>query len=461
MNTKTESNLILGWSTGVDQENKPVRKTSHKVTHKKNRTDLSYAIKYEGDGHLITFAPTGSGKGVSLIIPNLLHYPGPTIVIDPKGENFAVTARYRKEKLRQKILLLDPFESIDDVLLEKFNVERQSLNPFDLSILNKGSVENDSQMISNLLAGQGVLGDDPFWDLSARKIISGIIAHEIYKSISENRKPNFSYLMNKLYDSETVYNMAVLLDEEDPDKFVVSCLGGGFVSFGDDKLRTSILATAQSYLSTLMSESIIKWLDNSTIDLHQIQSSDDYTLYIVIPPNKLDSHSNLLATWVGVLMLAIMERKNPPVHKTLFILDECANLGSLDVLKKAVTLLRGYGLQVWMFFQDLAQLKYLYDADYLTMINNCGVLQTFGMSRKASAQPIANILGKYRMSELMSLDRTQQIVSLSPGKTRIANLLKYYKDDAFSGRFDENPLIRKNIINKEKMIFRQQINRIF
>ena len=62
----------------------------------------------DDEGHLITFAPTGAGKGVSCIIPALLTWDGPAIVIDPKGENYAVTARRRLE-LGQRVALIDPF----------------------------------------------------------------------------------------------------------------------------------------------------------------------------------------------------------------------------------------------------------------------------------------------------------------------------------------------------------------
>ncbi len=65
-------------------------------------------LRYQGDGHLVTIAPTRSGKGISAIIPNLLTYPGSVIVTDPKGENFAVTAR-RRQELGTQVVVFDPF----------------------------------------------------------------------------------------------------------------------------------------------------------------------------------------------------------------------------------------------------------------------------------------------------------------------------------------------------------------
>ena len=60
-------------------------------------------LRYGGDGHLITVAATRSGKGVGAIMPNLLSYPGSVVVTDPKGENYYVTARYRREELGQEV----------------------------------------------------------------------------------------------------------------------------------------------------------------------------------------------------------------------------------------------------------------------------------------------------------------------------------------------------------------------
>jgi hypothetical protein len=48
-------------------------------------------------GHILTVAPTGAGKGVGAVIPNLLTYQGSAFVLDIKGENFRVTARARAE----------------------------------------------------------------------------------------------------------------------------------------------------------------------------------------------------------------------------------------------------------------------------------------------------------------------------------------------------------------------------
>lgn len=52
-------------------------------------------IGWNDDRHVMTVAGSRAGKGISLIIPNLLFYEGSAVVIDPKGENARITAGRR------------------------------------------------------------------------------------------------------------------------------------------------------------------------------------------------------------------------------------------------------------------------------------------------------------------------------------------------------------------------------
>ena len=72
-------------------------------------------LTYGGDGHCLTFGPTGSGKGVSVVVPNLLAYPGSVVCIDPKGAIAPITAG-RRAAMRQKVVLLDPFGEVQSAL---------------------------------------------------------------------------------------------------------------------------------------------------------------------------------------------------------------------------------------------------------------------------------------------------------------------------------------------------------
>ena len=127
------------------------------------------------DRHFVTIATSRSGKGRSAVIPNLLTWPGSALVIDPKGENAAVTARARRE-MGQKVHIVDPFKLLERLGLDPALFGSQRLNP--LSEIRPDDLDAVEQ-IRNLAAAlimpsqQG----NPFWDNAARQILDGILAH--------------------------------------------------------------------------------------------------------------------------------------------------------------------------------------------------------------------------------------------------------------------------------------------
>src|SRR5688572_33383934 len=91
---RPELDLLLGWKA-AEAARDPIGFSAPRATVEAPTGEAP--ILYGEDRHLLTIAPTGAGKGRSVIIPNLLRFEGSVIVIDPKGETWHVTARRRKE----------------------------------------------------------------------------------------------------------------------------------------------------------------------------------------------------------------------------------------------------------------------------------------------------------------------------------------------------------------------------
>lgn len=453
------TDLLLGWP--VDGEKNKIRRQFGGRTASKY-IDISRIERYDQDGHLVTFAPTGAGKGVSVIIPNLLHYNGPVITIDPKGENFAITARYRKEVLGQKIILLDPFEHVPDELLKKLDVTRARFNPLDL-VAADSKQDIQATMLAAVFSGKRTdrqtSSQHDFWDNEALKLLAGVLGATVASGETEGRVPGFAEFLNWLYRDDVVYELAVLLDKKGNQigSFAYKCIAA-FLQKAD-KERSGVLSTAQSYLNPLVSDSLNSYMKDSTFGVKDILGEENYTVYIVIPPSKLVSHSVLLRIWIASTLTLIMERKSHPKQRTLFLLDECAQLGHLEGLKKAITLLRGYGLQVWMFFQDLTQIQMIYEEDADGMINNCGVVQCFGMGRNLAAKPISEMIGRFSVDQLVQLSQKQQVVSLSRKAPELLRSCFYYADRAFAGRWDVNPLRGESNETRETIGFAPNVIR--
>jgi type IV secretion system protein VirD4 len=162
------------------------------------------------------------------------------------------------------------------------------------------------------------------------------------------------------------------------------------------------------------------------------------TIYLVLPPEKLLSHRALLRLWVVTLMTVVMRRTRLPKQRTLFLLDEAAQLGSLDLLPQAVSLLRGYGLQVWTFWQDLSQLMKLYPSNWEALVNNAAVLQAFGVPGHAARFGWRTILGDIDSQLASELHPDEMLVAVTGQALARHTRANYLRDRPFVDRFDPN-----------------------
>lgn len=336
-------------------------------------------ILHTGDGHLLTLARTGAGKGVGCIIPALLRYQGPVIVVDPKGENYQVTARRRRE-LGQIVRLLDPFGITGE--------KSDALNPLDMIDPTSTDAIDHAAELAGLLVTERS-NRDPFWDSRAESLIASLLLFTaadrppVLRNLGE-----VHYLLNQGKDDMGFTFKEMAKSSQEPVR-----RGCAIRDTAEEKVFASILSTSQSHTDFLRGASAQTSVQTSSIDLGGITRGDPVSIYIVIPPEKLESHGKLLRLWIGVLMGAITRRTQRPELPTLFILDEAAQLGPLKQLRQAITLLRGYGLRTWSFWQDLSQLKMLYPGDWQTMVNNCEVLQAFGFANAGVARDGGQLTG--------------------------------------------------------------------
>ena len=417
--------LLIGYSLDADRH-RPVMgfQFGDAIEDEDRDDDMLEPVLHTGDGHLITMARTGAGKGVGCIIPALLRYRGPVIVIDPKGENYQVTARRRRE-LGQKVLLLDPFGVTGDAT--------GALNPLDLiDPHSPEAIDSAAQLAELIVTRQHT--QDPFWDSRAHSLITTMLLF-----VASGRPPVLRSLQEVHYLlNQTNEDMDFTFKEVLKSPLPVVRQGGAIKSTAEAKVWASILSTAQSHTDFLRSAGAQATLGRSTIDLDAITRGDPISIFVVVPPEKLESHGKLLRLWIGVMMAAITRRSRRPELPTLFILDEAAQLGPLQQLRQAITLLRGYGLRTWSFWQDLSQLQMLYPQDWKTMINNCEVLQAFGFSNARVARDGRELTGYEDWRVLQDLDFHEMVLAIAGDRPVIARKPNYLEDPTFIGQFDEN-----------------------
>ncbi len=395
----------------------------------------------QGDGHLITFAPTGAGKGVSCIIPALLAWNGPAIVIDPKGENYAVTAS-RRAQLGQRVYLLDPFgvTGADQV---------DGLNPLDLVTPGSPIAADDAAVVAKLMVRGGHLPSDPFWDQRAEALIIGLILFVL----AENA-PHFKNLIGVRHHIESPRRDIQLLAGQmllckSPEVRVAM----NILTLEANRTRESILTTASSHTAFLRSGPVANATTTSSIDLGEIVAGAGFTIYIVLPPDKLRSHAPLLRLWLGVLMAAMTRRRTKPQHSTLLLIDEAAQLGPLEELRTAVTLMRGYGVKCWSFWQDLSQLQRIYPLDWRSLVNNCSVQQYFGLSMPQVAAELDAYLAGASPKPLGRLQAEEGLLIRRNHRPIVVTRPDYMRDAMFKGHARPNPFYQPcNTFEKERTL---------
>ena len=153
------------------------------------------------------------------------------------------------------------------------------------------------------------------------------------------------------------------------------------------------------------------------------------SLYIIIPPLRLTAYRPVLRMWILSPILAMTQRKKPPKERTLMLCDEMGNLGRVDALLTAATLMRSWGLTLWTFWQNAAQLQ-LYGSQANTLIDNAGMIQAFGARNLRMAQDYANIVGGVLADQVINMNPEEQLL-LIEGRHVSCRQVRYYKDELF------------------------------
>ncbi len=359
-------------------------------------------LRYDGPGHALTVAPTRAGKGVGAVVPNLLDHPGPVLVTDPKGENLVLTARYRAGVLGHRVIALDPFGLAPASLFGRVgegSVERGALNPLDLLRPGSTDASDDAAGIAEML----VVDDDGgnrFWNDEARALLGGLVLHVALAETGARR----SLLTVREHLTAAPDDFEAVLAAMAGSSNSVVQRTANRIRQKHDKERSAVVSTAQSHTHFLDSPRMAGVLGHSTFSLEALRGgraggSGRLSVYLLLPPDRLDAFSRWLRLMVAtalaeVARLGPLPGGAPPEGgRALFLLDEFAQLGPMAPVRRAVSLMAGYGVQVWTFLQDLGQLRRLYPKDWESFVANADVVQAFGVTDQFTAEYLSKMAG--------------------------------------------------------------------
>jgi type IV secretion system protein VirD4 len=415
------------------------------------------ALRYAGEGHLLTVAPTRSGKGVSAVIPALLTFQGSMVVTDLKGENYAVTARARRD-MGQRVLALDPFGVATR--------ETAAFNPVDRIDPTRAEAIDDARALADMLVvPDGRDAKEQFWDEEARALLVGLILHAAADSDPAARTLTGVHRMLTLGARPFT---AVLRD------MAASTAAGGAVARSAAQLaqkgpreRAAVLSTAQSHTHFLESPRMAGVLDETRIPFDRaITMGAPTSLYLILPPEHLDGYRRWLRLMIGSTIQRLARRRNVGT-RTLFVLDEFAHLGRMRPVEQGITLAGAYGATFWILVQSLSQLRAIYGETAATFLANADVLQAFGITDWETADHLSRLAGETTVGIASTTTTARGVTALTesergrrlitPDEIRLlpadrallvvrghppiaARRADYRRDRLFRGLYDSNPL---------------------
>jgi type IV secretion system protein VirD4 len=345
------------------------------------RIDHQY-LRHDGPEHVLCFAPTRSGKGVGLVVPTLLTWPGSCIVHDIKGENWQLTAGWRASFGR--VLLFDPT-----------NPESSAYNPL-LEVRRGDSEVRDVQNIADILVDpEGALERRSHWEKTSHALLVGAILHVLYAEPDKTLAGAANFLSDPKRTIEvTLRAMMTALHLGDRPHPVVASVARELLNKSENE-RSGVLSTAMSFLGLYRDPVVAKVTarcDWRIGDL--VEGATPATLYLVVPPSDISRTKPLIRLVLNQIGRRLTEdlKARTKRRRLLLMLDEFPALGRLDFFESALAFMAGYGLKSFLIAQSLNQIEKAYGQNN-SILDNCHVRVAFATNDERTAKRVSDALG--------------------------------------------------------------------
>ena len=344
------------------------------------RFDRNY-LRHDGPEHVLCFAPTRSGKGVGLVVPSLLTWPGSAIVHDIKGENWQLTAGWRSRFGR--VLLFDPT-----------NLESAAYNPL-LEVRRGDSEVRDVQNIADILVDpEGLLERRNHWEKTSHALLVGAILHVLYAEADKTLAGVAAFLSDPRRPIEATLTAMMktphLGDRPHP---VVAQAARELLNKADNE-RSGVLSTAMSFLSLYRDPVVAKVTSRCDWRIRDLIEGDrPATLYLVVPPSDISRTKplvRLVLNQIGRRLTEDLHAKRR--HRLLLMLDEFPALGRLDFFESQLAFMAGYELKAFLIAQSLNQIEKAYGQNN-AILDNCHVRVAFATNDERTAKRVSDALG--------------------------------------------------------------------
>lgn len=440
-------------------------------------------LRHDGPEHILSMAPTRSGKGVGIIIPTLLVWRHSVLVTDIKGENWGITAGFRKEKLNNIVLKFDPTD--DTGASAKFN-------PLSEIRIRTRNEVRDTQNLADILVDPQGTGQLDHWAKTGHALLVGVALHLLYINENATLADIVSFLSNpEMEFEETLDQMKSYPHVAEPGFFrelygtsttvhpIVAQAAQELLNKSDNE-RSGVLSTAMSFLGLYRDPIVGANTAYSTFTIADLMNHEQpVSLYLVVPPSDINRTRPLIRMILNLVVRQLTEKMEFEggkavqlyKHRLLLLLDEFPALGRLDSFEAALAFIAGYGLKALLIVQSLNQLNKTYTQQN-SIVDNCHIRIVYTPNDEKTPEFISKLLGtktevvhnqSYQASfinvmpksvsistqetaralltpgELGQFPRDEEIILVAGLPPIRARKVKYYQDKNFKKRLQDAP----------------------
>jgi type IV secretion system protein VirD4 len=431
-------------------------------------------LRHDGPEHVMAFAPTRSGKGIGLVVPTLLGWPGSAVIHDIKGENWHLTAGWRARFSHS--LLFNPTDA-----------RSARYNPL-LEVRRGADEVRDVQNIADILVDpEGALDRRNHWEKTSHLLLVGAILHILYADehktlarvatfLSDPQRPFVATLRAMMTTNH-------LGTADAPAVHPVVASAARELLNKSENERSGVLSTAMSFLGLYRDPTVAAVTAASDWRIADLVEGDHpVSLYLVVPPSDISRTKPLIRLMLNQIGRRLTEHLHAPDpgegakpgrHRVLMMLDEFPALGRLDFFETSLAFLAGYGVRAFLIAQSLNQIEKAY-GEHNAILDNCHVRVAFATNDERTAKRISDALGTateqramrnyagHRLApwlahvmvsrqetaralltpgEVMQLPPTDEIVLVAGHPPVRARKLRYFEDNAFKTRIVPAPAL--------------------
>ncbi|MGF3027649.1 type IV secretory system conjugative DNA transfer family protein [Methylobacterium aquaticum] len=327
-------------------------------------------LHWDGEGHLLTVAPTRSGKSTTLIIPNLLRYKGSAVVLDPKGELYDATSAWRAANVGP-VYRIAPFGEHTD-----------GFNP--LTAIRQPA---DARALADLMLPSDPNAQD-FFKKDAVAFLTALILFLVHQAPPERR--TLAELRRLTAASLDDFVGIARAMQASP---VAAVANAANIVLGKSKDRglPNLRDTLNTELVLWDDPGVIRATSSAEVDFRALKDRPA-TVYISVPFDKMEAFSPLLKVVLANALDAMIQNPKEPAIQVLFVLDEFLALGPFVKFLNAINTHASAGVRLWFFLQNLARLEEHYPTAWRNFFDASAKI-FFGTRDPFTAKLVSEFLG--------------------------------------------------------------------